>query len=321
MFIGLHQQILNFPEQLSQGIELAKGVKIDKTYEKVVVCGMGGSIIPGMMLLTYKEHKNKGPGVPVIIHNNYDLPSDVNADDMVICISWSGTTEETISAFKTAMKRSIKPIAITKGGELGQLAKDNDTPLVVLPDQPTAPRFSVGYMVGALFTVSGLKKELDINLDPQSYKNTGKELADKIGSATPLIYTSYSWRKLGALWKANFNETAKTPAFCNYIPAMAHDELAIYIRKGLPFHPIIFKDSRDMPRYIRDLDATIAILNKQEYNYTIVNLSVSDNPLETVLNNYILGLWTSFYLAQKIGVNPEKIEPIERYKELKKEHD
>ena len=76
-----------------------------------------------------------------------------------------------------------------------------------------------------------------------------------------------------------------------------------------------------MPRYIRDLDATIAILNKQEYNYTIVNLSVSDNPLETVLNNYILGLWTSFYLAQKIGVNPEKIEPIERYKELKKEHD
>ena len=73
-----------------------------------------------------------------------------------------------------------------------------------------------------------------------------------------------------------------------------------------------------MPRYVRDLDATIAILDKQEYNYSIVNLSVGDNPLETVLNNYILGLWTSFYLAQKIGVNPEDIELIERYKKLKR---
>jgi len=295
----MRSQILQFPTQLSKGRELAKNIKIGKTYEKVVVCGMGGSIMPGMMLLTYKEHKNKGPGVPIIINNNYDLPSDVGADDLVICISWSGTTEETISAFKTAIKRGIKPITITKGAELGQLAKDNNTPLVVLPDQPTAPRFSVGYMVGALFTVLGLKKELDINLDPQSHENTGKELADKIGSATPLIYTSYSWRKLGALWKANFNETAKTPAYCNYVPAMAHDELAMYIRKDLPFHPIIFKDERDLPRYVRDLDATIAILNKQEYNYSIVNLSSSDNPLETVLNNYVLGLWTSFYLAQK----------------------
>ena len=206
--------------------------------------------------------------------------SDVNANDLVICISWSGTTEETISSFKTAVKRGIKPIVITKGAELGQLAKDNNTQLIVLPDQPIPPRLSVGYMVGALFSVLGLEKELDIELNADSHENTGKELADKIGSATPLIYTSYSWRKLGALWKANFNETAKTPAYCNYIPAMAHDELAAYIRKSLPFHPIIFKDDKDLPRYVRDLDATIAILDKQEYNYSIVNLSpITHNPL------------------------------------------
>ncbi|OGN02871.1 MAG: hypothetical protein A2651_00775 [Candidatus Yanofskybacteria bacterium RIFCSPHIGHO2_01_FULL_42_12] len=313
----MRNQILTFPSQLSAGAKVARDIKIDKRYDKVVICGMGGSIMPGMMLLTYKEHKNKGPGVPVIINNNYDLPSDVNADDLVICISWSGTTEETISAFKTAVNRGIKPIVITKGAELGQLAKDNNTQLIVLPDQPIPPRLSVGYMVGALFAVLGLEKELDIELNADSHENTGKELADKIGSATPLIYTSYSWRKLGALWKANFNETAKTPAYCNYIPAMAHDELAAYIRKSLPFHPIIFKDDKDLPRYVRDLDATIAILDKQEYNYSIVNLSVGDNPLETVLNNYILGLWTSFYLAQKIGVNPEDIELIEEYKKLK----
>ena len=314
----MRDQILKFHKQLSEGVKLARDIKMDKPYEKIVVCGMGGSIMPGMMLLTYKERKNKGPGVPVVIHNNYDLPSDVNTDDLVICVSWSGTTEETISSFKAAIERGIKPIVITKGAELGQLAKDNNTPLVVLPDQPTAPRFSVGYMVGALFTVLGLKKELDIELNPENHENAGKELADKIGPATPLIYTSYSWRKLGALWKANFNETSKTPAYWNYLPILAHDELAMYIRKGLPFYPIILKDENDHPRYVRDLNAAIAILDKQEYNYSIVDLSPrTDNPLETVLNNYILALWTSYYVAQKIGVDPEKIELIEEYKKLK----
>jgi len=45
----------------------------------------------------------------------------------------------------------------------------------------------------------GLEKELNIVLDSRSHENTGKELVDKISSATLLIYTSYSWRKLGAL--------------------------------------------------------------------------------------------------------------------------
>ena len=82
--------------------------------------------------------------------------------------------------------------------------------------------------------------------------------------------------------------------------------------------PIFFKDAGNDKRQNKNIDTDIAILDKQEYNYSIVNLSVSDNPLETVLNNYILALWTSFYLAQKIGVDPEKIELIERYKEFRR---
>lgn len=314
----MQKQILNFSAQLSKGAELARSAKIDRAYEKVVICGMGGSIMPGMMLLTYKERKNKGPGVPVVIHNNYDLPSDVGPNDLVVCISWSGTTEETISAFETAVKRGIKPIAITKGAELGRLAKENNAPLVTLPDQSTPPRFSVGYMTGALFTTLGLEKELDLKLNPEARENAGRKLADNIGFATPLIYTSYSWRKLGALWKANFNETAKTPAYWNYVPILAHDEIAMYVRKGLPFHPIIFRDENDHPRYVRDLNAAIAILDKMEYNYNIVDISSYNNPLETILNNYVLCLWTTYYLAQKIGVDPEKIELIEEYKHIKK---
>ena len=104
----MREVILNFPQQIKGGIKSAGDFRIEKNkYERIVICGMGGSIIPGMILLTWHEHQNKGPGVPVIINNNYDLPSDVSSKDLVICISWSGTTEETISSCKSAADKEI----------------------------------------------------------------------------------------------------------------------------------------------------------------------------------------------------------------------
>jgi glucose/mannose-6-phosphate isomerase len=314
----MRNQIINFPNQIIEGIKIAQDIKIKQNYNKIVICGMGGSIMPGLILLTYKEHKNKGPGIPIIINNNYNLPSDIDANDLIICISWSGTTEETLSSLKVALERGIKPVVITKGAELGQLAKASNSYLITLPDLPTQPRFSVGYMLGALLSVLGLEINWDLKFDNKSNENIGKELAEKINNKIPLIYSSYSWRKLGALWKANFNETAKVPAFWNYVPQLAHDELNTYTKKGLSLYPIIIMDKNDKDYYLRDLEKAIAILDKQEYNYSIINLSFSDNPLKAIINNYILCLWTTYYLAQKNGVDPEKIELIEEYKKLKK---
>lgn len=316
----MRERILNFPQQVQEGANAVGNLSIESSqYDRIIVCGMGGSIIPGLMFLTYKEHQNQGPGVPILINNNYDLPSDVTSEDLVVCISWSGTTEETISAFQAALKRNILPVVITKGAELGQLAKQTNAPLITLPSESSPPRLSVGYMVGSLFAVLGLKKDLDIQLDAGSYENSGRELAVKINGKIPIIYASYSWRKLGGMWKANINETAKTPAYWNYMPVMAHDELVTYSRKGLHFYPIVFRDENDQPRYKRDLNAAIAIFNRLEYNYSIVDLISNSNPLEQVLHNYVLGLWTSYYLAKNLDVEPDNIELIEEFKKLKKE--
>lgn len=321
----MRDTILNFPAQIKEGVKAADGFKIDTEYDRVVVCGMGGSIIPGMMLLMWREHQNKGPGVPVLVNNNYDLPSDTNGKDLIVCISWSGTTEETISAFSTAMAKGAKTVVITKGDKLGQIAQEKNTPLITLPNKSSSPRNSVGYMAGALFAVLDLEEELDFQIKPDQHESEGKDLANKIGDKIPVFYTSYPWRKLGSFWKANINETAKTPAYWNYLPIMSHDELNTYTRKNLPLYPIFFRDPNDYPRNLRDLDAAIAILDKQEYNYSIVSLSGS-NPanhqqggvLETIFNNYILALWTSYYLAENLGVNPEDIMLIEELKKLKK---
>ena len=333
--MDLREIILNFSDQISEGVRAAGNFKVAKQYDRIVVCGMGGSIIPGMILLTWHEHQNKGPGVPIVINNNYDLPSDVTSKDIVICISWSGTTEETASSLQSALDRKIDAILITNpvhpSEKVGELARANSVKIIEIPIDSLQPRWAVGYMTGALFTILGLEAECptsDVGHSDELEKD-GKELAAKIGTKIPLLYSSYSWRKLGAFWKANFNETSKIPAYWNYTPTMTHDELEIYTKHNLPFYPIIFRDEKENPRNIRDLNTAIAILDKQEYNYAIVNLSSSPamptgkqagkahNVLETIFNNYILGLWTSYYLAQNLAVDPENIALIQEYKKLK----
>lgn len=315
--------ILNFPDQLKEGIKTAGDFKVDKKYNRIVVCGMGGSIIPGMIFLSWHEHQNKGPGVPILINNNYDLPSDITKQDMVICISWSGSTEETASSLKSAIEKKINTVLITNpihpGEQVGELAQANHIKTIEIPFENIPPRWAVGYMTAVLFSILGYGKELDFNLDSSTQEQAGKDLVIKLGNKIPLFYTSYPWRKLGAFWKANFNETAKAPAYWNYLPIMVHDELAMYAKTNLPFYPILFRDKHDTPRNLRDMDCAIAILKEQEYNYSIVDLYSSNLILETIFNNYILGLWTSYYLAQNLGVNPEDITLIEKFKNLKKE--
>lgn len=330
----MKQQIIEFPKQLSEGIKLAQNVKIDHTYEKVIICGMGGSIIPAEILIFWQE----ATGIlPVFyVHRDYDLPPWISKNDLVVCISWSGNTEETLSCYESAIKLDIPVASITTGGKLAELSRKNKTPSVIIPnDNNLKPRMGVGYMTAVLFQLVGLgEKFASISLDADKTETEGEKLAQNMDDkSTPLLYSSYKWRLIPRLWKILFNENDKIHAFWNYFPAMAHNELAGFDKltasgfdrepksknpnSKTEFYPIFFKDSNDDPRQNKNIDTAIAILDKIEYNYGIVNLSSFDDPLETILNSYILGLWTTYYLAKKIGVDPEKIELIEEYKKLK----
>lgn len=319
----MRNQILQFPEQFVKGVELAKSVKINKPYDKVIICGIGGSGIAGEILNFWQELA----GVPktFYIHRDYDLPAWTSKNNLVICISWSGNTEETISSLESALKLGVPIVSITTGGKLAELSFTNNSPAVLIPEKNLKPRMGIGYMTAVLFQLLGLEENIVwVSLDAQKTEIEGKQLAEKI-STTPLLYSSYKWRVIPRLWKILFNENCKIHAFWNYLPGMAHNELAGFEKKPTDcgrqitadFFPIFFRNSDDDPRQNKNIDTTIAILNKREYNYNIVNISNGDKPLEAVLNSYILGLWTTYYLAQKIGVDPEKVELIEEYKKLK----
>src|SRR3989344_1305653 len=287
--------ISDFPTQFETGFEIAKNKKVDGSYRNVIFCGMGNSIIPAEILFTlFPELPNN-----FHIHRDFDLPLWVSKDDLVICISWSGNTAETISSYEAAKKLGTKILVIAKGARIGKLAENTGDQLITLPQEDIPPRNGIGYMSSILLTVLANSDILNFqpsqlldlkkNLKTADFEKKGKELSERIDNWTPLIYSSFQNRFLASFWKTNFNEYSKTHAFWNYFPNLAHTEISgeekFFKEKGIPYE-------------------TAELEGKTR--------------LERIFNNYVLSDWTNFYLAKSRHVLPEETEMIERFKEMER---
>ena len=99
-------------EALEKQIRIVKRMNIPKVdirkYDKIAVCGMGGSGISGYILRDLYDDK------PVFVFQGYELPKFVDKKTLVFCISYSGNTAETISMYNHAKKRGCKVVVISQ---------------------------------------------------------------------------------------------------------------------------------------------------------------------------------------------------------------
>lgn len=283
---------------------------------------MGGSALPGEILINLRP-------LNFFIHKSYGLPPQAGNGSIIICVSYSGNTEETISSFKEALEKKLPIIAITTGGEIEKMAKKNNVPLVLLPAPYTQPRWSFGIQFAALLQVlynhylipDSLIKEtakLETALKPKLLESKGKELAKKIGKRIPLIYVPEKLKGLGIVLKNNFNENSKTLAFLNYIPEMNHNEIVGFwqIRNKKikdEIIAIILKDNKENPRILKRTKIMENIFKTEGVKTEIIDIS-NKNVLETIFNTSLLGLWTSYYLALDYKVDPTQVKIINEIK-------
>ncbi|MBC7189022.1 SIS domain-containing protein, partial [Candidatus Aerophobetes bacterium] len=143
----MHLILSNFPEQCKQSINIGKeeskklltGEK--DSFEKIVVCGLGGSAIGGDILKTiFSESK-----IVIDVSRDYHLPSFVDEKTLVFAISYSGNTEETISSFKEAVERGCRVISISSGGELERLSREKEVAHIKIPSG-FPPRCAIGFL-------------------------------------------------------------------------------------------------------------------------------------------------------------------------------
>jgi len=305
----MRDSILSFPQQLKRGIQAAEGVSVTAA-RNFICCGMGGSSVAGEVLSLLKEN--------VVVHWDYALPTRAQDGDLVVCTSWSGETEETISSFAAAKTQGLDTLVITTGGTLADRAREEKSPLIIIPGDAPQPRAGEGFMIGALFAALGARDELPSSLEPASLEQRGKDFAVSLAGRVAVIYSAYPWRKVTGWFKTLLNENAKLHAFSANLPSAAHNELTGWTGKYQDVMvPVFVRDTADSPEYSRTLDAMLAILGTMGYNVLSLEL-VGTTVVEKALNAYILGLWASLYSAQMRSIDPVDTSLINEFKKLKK---
>jgi glucose/mannose-6-phosphate isomerase len=335
---NMRQVILDFPEQFRHGIKVAENIapSLNTKYiiHNTLVAGMGGSALPGELLKLFNAHLKWGMNVN--IHRNYGLPAFIESKAknqesriLTICISHSGNTEETISAYQSAKKLNLPLVAITTGGELARLAKKDGVPLALIPDTGIQPRAATGYLVAALLKIlsnAGIIEAQDQELlglekilRAENLENEGKRLAKSIKGKTPIVYISQNYKALAYIWKIKFNENSKTLAFWNYFPELNHNEMVGYTNERFKdkFFTIILRADDDHPRNIKRMFLMDKIAKEQGYD--AVTIDILGNKLYSkVFTSILLADWTSYYLALEYGLDPSPVHLVEKFKKLLK---
>lgn len=280
--------IRNFEKQFNYE-PIIKNVKKLKKSKDFFVVGMGGSHLAGDII------RDIFPDLDIKIHSDYGLPNKINKKSLLILSSFSGNTEEVLDSLNCALKVRIPLIIISSGGQLIEIAKAKELPYIELPDKEIPPRMALGYSIKALLKM--VNKKIDFKLSNQ--ENLGKEISKKIKGTIPLIYSSNKNKSVGYIWKINFNENSKNPAFNNVFPELNHNEIEGLNKKDFSF--ILIEDDLDHPR----IKLRMEIFKK---NYKTI--TIKDNPINLI----ILSLWTSYYLALENKVDPINVNSIEALK-------
>jgi len=286
--------------------------------DKLIICGMGGSGLPGKILETFSTEL--GIEASIKIWQDYGLPEisryagfrAARQSALFIFVSFSGETEETVSGLKEAFKiDGANILVITGGGELMKIAETEKLPLVIIDKGDMEPREASIVMFSALASALqniGIVKE--IPEIPEHLK--GKEV-DKlikfIDKGIPLIYTSGQFKSLAYIWKIWLNETAKTPAFTNVLPELDHNEVVGFERRYPLLRTILIKEETDSERIKIRISLTAKLIKKLGGTVEIVKLNGKDR-FERFWKGVYLAEDLAKQLALKNKVNPELTKSI-----------
>lgn len=297
--------------------------------ENVVVGGMGGSGWPALMI-------NSWPGttVPFEVSSDYSAPSYVNENTLYIASSYSGNTEETLSALEDAANRGAYIVVMAARGKLAQIATEKKYPLFQIPGG-FQPRMSSFYFLAALVQIleplqlikSGSKAELHGAaqwLEAQhaqweagipTSSNLAKQLAQHIEGKTAIIYSGPLLFPAAKKWKICINENAKSLAWANSYPELSHNEFIGWSSHPIekPFAVIELQSNLEHPRVQKRFALTEKLLSGTRPHARIVTVQ-GDTVLKQVLWAFNLGDYVSLYLAVLNNVDPTPVDLVETFK-------
>ena len=330
----MFKSIFDFPDHIKDSFIIGENISLNREYldiKNIVIAGMGGSAIGGDVVRLLADHLIK---IPLLISRNYNLPNWVNEDTLVICSSYSGNTEETLSAFSQAQRKKAKIIAISTGGTLSEKIKDCNFDLISIPPglQPRAAiAYSfiplifllakieiigskiIGLIKNSIFEIEKIRERYSL----ESEENPTFNLARTIYNTFPIIYAEDNTTSIVATrWRGQLSENSKMLSFGNSLPEMNHNEIVGWENNSEFLKNISIIWLSDNENYKRNL------LRQVESNKIISNLSRNEffikmdgkSKIERNLKLIHFGDWLSFWCAILHKTDPTPVLKIDQLK-------
>ena len=326
-----------FADQCREGWEIGKaaeGLPDATGVDSIVVLGMGGSGVSGDVIEAVVE-----PRLPVpfrVIKSYGPLPEWIGRNTLVIAVSYSGSTEETVTAIKEAHNRGSRIIALSSGGPLGELSREFGLSHIQIPSG-LQPRASLGYLtlpvLAALVRV-GLVPEMQDDLDEAVEvlsdiasrchrkqpvgDNPAKDLAMKIHGRIPVVYGGYMLGGVAAYrFKCDINEYSKNPAFWNVFPELNHNEIVGWNRLSevttRDFIGVWLRHEGEHERINLRFDITRSLIQDKLSEIIEVHAE-GKTPLARLLSLIFVTQLAAIYLGLANEVDPGPVAVIQKLK-------
>ncbi|MBL0175267.1 MAG: bifunctional phosphoglucose/phosphomannose isomerase [Ignavibacteria bacterium] len=338
---GQFANLAGFPSQANVGLAAAADADLlplaGKTFSSLVIIGMGGSAIGGDILRSWASAQSR---IPILVNRGYRLPGFVGPTSLVVALSYSGMTEETLSGYADARARGASIIAVTTGGELQLRAVADGVPVVSIP-AGLAPRFALGYLFFALLGVARRLDLVTVGTDelreaiaclerkavdlarPGDTSNEAIAIAERLHGMLPVLYSGTELLEgVAVRWRCQVEENAKALAYSSVLPELNHNEIVGWERNPdllKRIAVIMLRDPSDSMEVSLRFDVTRDLIRAAAGDIIEIR-SAAVSPLARVLELVCLGDWVSYYLAVGTDTDPYPIEKINALKSALAQH-
>ena len=309
-------------------------VQFDASFEakndilNVVWAGMGGSALPAVTIKSWPRL-----WVPFEISRDYSVPEYVGEKTLFIASSYSGNTEETLSALAEAEAKNAQIVIIAAGGKLADIARQKGYPLFEIP-AGIQPRMATFYFVSAFLAIikdlkitvddvseltsisAWLKEELKSFLpDVPTSENYAKQIACELLGKTVIMYSGPQLFPAANKWKICMNENAKNTAWVNQYPEFNHNEFIGWSSHPIekPFAVVEIRSTLEHERVQKRFEVSERLLSGKRPAPLVV-VPKGETILQQLAWSFALGDLVSIYLGILNGVNPTPVELVEKLK-------
>lgn len=327
--------IASLPQQLADGWAAAEAIGLPdslRQIDRVVIAGMGGSALSGSLFASSLTAECR---LPIGVVRDYDLPAAAHGSKtVVIAVSYSGNTEETLAAFEQARERGCQVVALTGGGKLREAAHAIGAPLIPI-QYPSERRATLGWSLAALLNIASrlgwvhrLKDDLaetlavlgawlpELSAESPVMVNLAKRQAGQLLGRLVVVFGAGCFVEVARRWKEQLNETAKAWAALEVLPEADHNSLAgvewpdEFTSKVMA---LFLTGKADHPRNAQRIQLTRHAYLLAGCNTDVLSAR-GESTLAQMLSLVLLGDFMSFYLALLYGSEPARVPMVAEFK-------